>query len=65
MPVEPLFKRYSETMRTLRIRDARIEAYENELSTLQRLRREVLEQVLREQYDVPKRDAVGASALKP
>ena len=65
MPVEPLFKRYSETMRTLQIRDARIEAYENELSTLQRLRREVLEQVLREQYDVPKRDAVGASALKP
>ena len=24
MPVEPLFKRYSETMRTLQIRDARI-----------------------------------------
>lgn len=62
MPTEPLFRSYSETMRTLRTRDTRIEAYENELSTLQRLRREVLEQVLREQYGVPKKPAGGAPA---
>lgn len=62
MPTEPLFRSYSETMRTLRTRDTRIEAYENELSTLRRLGREVLEQVLREQYGVPKKPAGGAPA---
>lgn len=63
MPTEPLFRNHSQTMRTLRTREARIEACENELSALRRLRREVLEQVLRKRYDVPQRPAGGDPAV--
>ena len=63
MPTEPLFKNYSDTMRAVRSRVARIGEYESELSILLRLRREVFEQVLRERYDVPGKHADDGSVV--
>lgn len=57
MPTEPLFKTYSETMRTLRDRYPDIGRQEQELGVLRRLRGEVYERIQREEFGVPKKAA--------
>lgn len=57
MPTSPMLERYSKEMKALRGECPEIVTRESELDVLRRLRREVYELQLREEFGVPKGDA--------